>query len=155
MILISVYVLALVVANLLVAWLGPWFSPINAFVFIGLDLAVRDKLHDRWGGRPWKIGLLIVGAGLISYALNRDAGQIAVASAIAFAAAMAADSVVYHWLRDKAWLTRANGSNAAGSLVDSIVFPTIAFGGLLLPIVALQFAAKVFGGAIWAWLLRR
>jgi len=28
-----IYIAVLVAANLLVAWLGPWFSPINAFFF--------------------------------------------------------------------------------------------------------------------------
>ena len=53
------------------------------------------------------------------------------------------------------WLIRANGSNVAGAAVDSIIFPTIAFGALMPHIVAVQFIAKVAGGAIWAWLLSR
>ena len=51
------------------------------------------------------------------------------------------------------WLRRANGSNLAGAAVDSLVFPTLAFGALMPHIVALQFIAKVSGGAIWTWLL--
>jgi hypothetical protein len=39
--------------------------------------------------------------------------------------------------------------------VDSLIFPTLAFGVLMPHIVALQFAAKVAGGAIWASLLQR
>jgi len=36
-----------------------------------------------------------------------------------------------------------------------LVFPTIAFGGLLLHIVALQFVAKIVGGLIWSKILSR
>jgi hypothetical protein len=43
----------------------------------------------------------------------------------------------------------------AGAAVDSLVFPTLAFGVLMPPIIAMQFAAKVSGGAIWAWLISK
>jgi hypothetical protein len=68
---------------------------------------------------------------------------------------MSADTVAYHFLRDKPWMIRSNGSNVAGAAVDSLVFPTIAFGGLLLHIVALQFVAKIVGGLIWSKILSR
>ena len=49
----------------------------------------------------------------------------------------------------------ANGSNVAGAAVDSLIFPTLAFGALMPHIVAMQFAAKVAGGALWTWALRQ
>lgn len=154
---VAIYLASLVIANLLVAKLGPWFSPINSFVLIGLDLSLRDKLHDAWqgGNLTVKIGGLIVAAGLISYLLNPAAGTIALASVVAFCAAMAADSIVYQLLRRQEWMTRANGSNIAGAIVDSLIFPTIAFGSFVPQRVALQFVAKVFGGAVWSLVLRK
>lgn len=154
---IIAYILALVIANLLVAWLGPAFSPINSLVLIGLDLSLRDKLHDAWQGKrlAWRILALIASAGAISYLLNPAAGMIAVASMAAFCAAMAADSIAYQALRRFGWLTRANGSNMAGAIVDSIIFPTLAFSAFVPERVALQFAAKVAGGAAWSFLLRK
>lgn len=153
----GIYIAALVLANLLVAWLGPWFSPINAFVLIGLDLSLRDKLHEQWQNDKLilKMGGLIVVASVVSYLLNPTAGTIALASFVAFALSMIADTIAYHFLRHKAWLIRSNGSNIAGAAVDSIAFPTIAFGGLMLKIVALQFIAKLFGGGIWSFLLTK
>ena len=152
-----IYIAALVVANLLVAWLGPWFSPINAFVLIGLDLSLRDKLHEHWQNNRLllKMGGLIVVASGVSYLLNPAAGSIALASLVAFAFAMTADTITYHFLRKKSWMIRSNGSNVAGAAVDSITFPTIAFGGLMPEIVALQFIAKLFGGGIWSFLLTK
>jgi len=44
---ISIYASAMVLANLSVAAFGPSISPINAFILIGLDLALRDWLHVR------------------------------------------------------------------------------------------------------------
>lgn len=150
--LIVIYISALVVANLLVSHFGPWFSPINAFVLIGLDLALRDHLHDKWRDNrlALRMGGLIASAGLISYLLNPAAGMIAIASVAAFSAAMIVDAIVYQTLIRKRWMVRANGSNASGAAVDSVVFPTVAFGGFMPEIVLMQFAAKVVGGAIWS-----
>jgi hypothetical protein len=36
-----------------------------------------------------------------------------------------------------------------------LLFPTIAFGVLMPEIVALQFVAKVSGGAIWSYVLEK
>ena len=149
-----IYIISLVAANLLVAWLGPWFSPINAFILIGLDLTLRDKIHDKWEGNPIKIGALIVTAGVISYGLNPASGQIAIASVISFCLSMVVDSYVYQKLSNKNWNIRTTGSNVAGAAIDSVVFPTIAFGGLMPEIVAIQFACKVIGGFIWTKIIK-
>lgn len=149
-----IFISALVIANLLVAWLGPWFSVFNSFLLIGLDLSIRDKLHDTWKTHlPIKMGGLILIASGISYLLNPATGMIAIASFVAFALSMVADTLAYHFLRQKQWFIRSNGSNLVGAGVDSLVFPTIAFGGLMPEIVALQFISKVGGGFIWSLLI--
>jgi uncharacterized PurR-regulated membrane protein YhhQ (DUF165 family) len=148
---ITIYAAAMTLANLSVAAFGPWVSPINAFVLIGLDLALRDWLHVRL--KVWQMGALIASTGALTFVLNPAAGQIAVASAVAFTAAALVDWSAFARLRGS-WLFRANGSNVAGAAVDSLVFPTLAFGALMPHIVALQFVAKVAGGALWAWALR-
>jgi queuosine precursor transporter len=149
---VGVFVGAIVAANLLVAHFGPWFSPINAFVLIGLDLSLRDWLHDKWRHELWRVGALIATAGVISYVLNPAAGRIAVASTAAFTIAATVDALVYHRLIDARWLVRSNGSNVGGAAADSIAFPIIAFGWFpgLPAIIALQFGAKVAGGAVWS-----
>lgn len=154
---ILVYVAAIVLANLSIAHFGPWVAPINSFLLIGLDLSLRDRLHDRWRGDLLLVRMftLIATAGAISYALNPAAGHIAVASAVAFMAAAAADALAYQASIRMPWMVRANTSNAAGALVDSIVFPALAFSGLEPSIVVAMFAAKVAGGAVWAWVLSR
>lgn len=149
-----IYIAALISANLLVAFIGPWFSVVNSFVLIGLDLTLRDKLHDKWNGNPFKIGTLIVIAGAISYSLNPASGQIAIASVVAFCLSMVADSFVYQKLKYQPWGKRTIGSNLAGAAVDSITFPTIAFGGLIHEIVAMQFVSKIVGGFIWSKIIK-
>lgn len=149
---ILIYAAAMTLANLSVAAFGPAISPLNAFVLIGLDLALRDWLHIRL--KAWQMLALIVAAGALTYLLNPAAGKIAVASSAAFTAAALVDWATFARLRGS-WLFRANGSNVAGAAVDSLIFPTLAFGALMPHIVALQFLAKVAGGAVWAWVLAR
>jgi uncharacterized PurR-regulated membrane protein YhhQ (DUF165 family) len=145
---IAVYAAAMTLANLSVAAFGPSVTPINAFVLIGLDLALRDWLHVRL--KVWQMGSLIAATGALTYILNPAAGQIAIASAAAFTAAALVDWGAFLKIKGS-WLVRANGSNVAGAAVDSLLFPTIAFGALMPHIVAAQFVAKVAGGALWAW----
>jgi len=157
MIYILMYLTAAVLANLSTSFFGAYASILNAFLFIGLDLTARDKLHDAWHGKHlWaKMFLLIaVGSG-ISYLLNRNAGMIAVASLAAFGVAGLVDAIVYQYLHDKTWMVKVNGSNIFSALADSFVFPTIAFGGFLPLIVLGQFTAKVARGFIWSWIIAR
>lgn len=146
------YAVAMTLANLIVAHFGPWISPINAFFLIGLDLALRDWLHVKL--RAWQMLALISATGALTYVLNPAAGMIAVASACAFSVGALADWTTFANLRGS-WLRRANGSNIAGAAVDSLIFPTLAFGALMPRIVAMQFVAKVAGGALWALVLSR
>jgi len=148
---IAAFAVVLVCANLLVAQFGPSITPILAFFIIGFDLSLRDWLHVRL--RPVQMGALIAATGMITYALNPAAGMIAIASSVAFTAAALVDWTTFAKLRGS-WLYRANGSNVAGAAVDSLLFPTIAFGALMPGIVLAQFVAKVAGGAIWAYLLK-
>lgn len=155
-VLVAVHLVAIVLANLSVAAYGPSVAIVNAFLFIGLDLVTRDKLHEAWQGRGlWvRMACLIFTGSALSYALNKDAGPIAIASFVAFMGASLADLLVYHVLRARGWMERSNGSNLAGAAVDSVLFPLLAFGGLPLGIMAGQFVAKVLGGLVWSWLLR-
>lgn len=149
---IAIYAIAMTLANLSVAAFGPAISPINAFLFIGLDLTLRDWLHVRL--KIWQMGCLILVSGLLTLGLNPATGKIAIASAIAFTAAATIDWSVFARLKGT-WQVRANTSNAVGALVDSLLFPTIAFGVLMPHIIAMQFASKFFGGFLWALILRK
>jgi hypothetical protein len=149
------YLLAITVANLAVVTFGPSITPYTAFLLIGLDLSVRDKLHEQWHGRHlWpRMFALIAAGGLLSWLVNGAAGRIAIASCIAFAAAGAVDALVYHLMRREPWHVKVNGSNVVSAAGDSVIFPSIAFGALLPVVIAGQFVAKVAGGALWSWVL--
>lgn len=158
MIYVAMYLTAIVAANLTVTYFGPAVSVLNAFLFIGLDLTARDALHEQWNGRHLvrNMTLLIAFGSLLSWFLNRDAGQIAIASFLAFAAAAIVDAVVYHRLDGRSRWLKINGSNVPSAVVDSLVFPLVAFGWPpLVGIMAGQFAAKVLGGAVWSVVIVR
>lgn len=149
----AIYIAVICAANLLVAHFGPWITPINAFVLVGLDMVLRDILHERYG--LIRSVLLSAVAGLISYAINPAAGIIAIASVVAFVAASVANAWVYQLLISKPWLKKSNAGNIAAAAVDSGLFPVIAFGSFMPGIVIGQFMAKVGGGFVWSMLLRK
>lgn len=150
---ILIYFSAIVAANFSAFFFGPVSTPFNAFILIGVDMAIRDILHQ-------KIGLIRVlaitfFAAVFSFLINPAGGMIALASVIAFAASGAVDAIVFQKLIHRQWGVKANASNTAGAAVDSVVFPLIAFGGLSVWVVGGQFIAKVIGGFLWTKLLKR
>jgi len=149
--LVGIYLAAIVAANLLAARYGPWATVIWAFLFIGLDLTTRDRLHQVWRNSHLilRMGGLIATGSILSWMLNADAGRIGLASFAAFAISQTVDAVVYHRTGS---ITK---SNIAGAGLDSLIFPTLAFGSLMPWIVAGQFVAKVLGGELWRVVIRR
>jgi uncharacterized PurR-regulated membrane protein YhhQ (DUF165 family) len=148
---IIAYAFAMTAANLLIVKFGVWMSPVNSFFLIGLTLVLRDWLHIRL--KAWQMALLITASGGITYLLNPAAAQIAVASSVAFTLAALVDWAIFAKVTGT-WFKRSNVSNVAGAAVDSVAFPTIAFGVLMPEIVLAQFASKIVGGFIWSYLLR-
>jgi uncharacterized PurR-regulated membrane protein YhhQ (DUF165 family) len=148
---IIAYAFAMTAANLLIVKFGVWMSPVNSFFLIGLTLVLRDWLHIRL--KAWQMALLITASGVITYLLNPAAAQIAIASSVAFTLAALVDWIIFARVKGT-WFKRSNVSNVAGAAVDSVAFPTIAFGVLMPEIVLAQFASKIVGGYIWSVLLK-
>lgn len=154
---VIIFLIAIVTANTTLLLFGPepW-AYINAFLFIGLDFTIRDKLHDVWKVNLWKKMLALIFAGsAISVFFNLEAGQIAIASFLAFLLASSVDAGIYHFLKNRRWLIKSNVSNAGGAVVDSIIFPTIAFGAFLPEIILIQILCKFIGGIVWSILIRK
>lgn len=149
---IAIYAIAMTLANLSVAAFGPIITPLNAFLFIGLDLALRDLLHTKINKKQM-FGLIST-TGLLTYLLAPSAAIIAFASAASFCVAALVDWFVFTKAKGS-WFVKSNKSNIAGAAVDSVLFPTIAFGALLPHIVLMQFVSKILGGLFWSWLLNK
>jgi hypothetical protein len=149
---VLIYLSSIVAANLIAARFGAASTVINAFVLIGLDLTLRDRLHDAWRGNGlvWKMAALIAAGGALSVLVNRDALPIALASCLAFMSATVADAIGYTLLERHGRAVRVNGSNVVSAAIDSIVFLVVAFGWPpLWGIVFAQWLVKVAGGAVW------
>ena len=108
-----------------------------------ISLVVNFILAQVGWGAPWTI-----------------ARNIAIASTIAFFCAGMIDTLVYQILGEKERILRINGSNVASGFVDSLVFPTLAFGilasapineAIMWNVTAQMTAAKIIGGFIWAF----
>tara|TARA_R100000501_G_C2558371_1_gene70069 strand:+ start:39 stop:527 length:489 start_codon:yes stop_codon:yes gene_type:complete len=155
-ILVTLYLGAIIGANLaVVTWGLSAVLPV-AFLLIGLDLTSRDYLHELWQKKLWLKMAILIGVGsLLSWLLNQAAGQVAIASFVAFAMAGIVDTLIYQVLKNKAFIWRVNGSNVFSSFTDSALFLTIAFGSFMPVVILTQFSVKVLGGFVWALLLRR
>lgn len=154
--LVIMYLVAVVVANLIVTQFGTVAVLPVGFLLIGLDLTSRDYLHELWHKHLWLKMALLIGCGsLLSWLLNKDAGQIAVASFVAFVSAGVIDTITYHFLGKRSFLVRVNGSNVFSSFTDSALFLTIAFGVFMPGLILAQFGVKVAGGFLWSLALRK
>lgn len=154
--LVGAWLAAITAANLITAHYGPQASIYNAFWLIGMTLVVRDLLHDAWqDNRVPKMAAMIATGSLLAYLVSPDAGRIGVASGIAFLCAETMDAAIYHAVRRWDWIERSNTSNVAGAAVDSLIFPTIAFGSILWGITVGQFTAKVAGALIFTLAIQK
>jgi queuosine precursor transporter len=154
----ALYVLAAAIANLITAYFGPPAVPFVAFVLVGFVMTTRDRLHDAWQGKNLgvRLGLLIAAGSALSYLINADAANIAIASAVAYAASETVNTLVYKPMlaRGVPWLKRVNAGNLPNAITDSVLFVTLAF-GFAPVVIAWQVAAKVVGGAVWSLVLAR
>lgn len=155
---VALYLGAIVVANFVVAAWGQAALPFTAWVLIPFDLVTRDVLHEKWSKQPggWvaRMIALIATGSVLTAALAWEARQVAIASFVAFLLAGATNALIYHWLRERTRFVRMNTSNAGAAVIDSVVFPVVAFGladtsGWLC---ASQAGSKFFGGLFWSWL---
>lgn len=122
-------------------------------LFAGLAFTFRDLVHDSLG-RWWTLAA-IGGGALLSLVVSDP--FVAVASAAAFTVSELADFAVYAPLRRRNWLGAVAASNGAGTVVDSALFLTIAFGSLaFLPglVVAKLYMTLLAVALLW-WLRQR
>lgn len=154
--LIGLYLIAIVLANLAVTRFGPNSTIIVAFLFIGFNITSRDYLHRMWTtGLVWKMALLIGTGSFISWLVNNASGQIALASFIAFGVSELVDTLVFQRFHQKSFIWQVNGSNLVSSFIDSALFLTLAFGSFMPLLILAQYGAKVSGGTMWVYILKR
>lgn len=152
---IILYLLSFVSANLLVKHFGAhglWFS---SFLLIPFDFVCRCLLHETWKGFRLilYLFLLTVASGILTFIINRDALNIAVASVSGFSAAQVAAGIFYQANKSKSWFFKVNISDLCAIVFDSIVFQYIAFHGINPSVTLGQVVIKFTGGLLWYWII--
>lgn len=154
---VASYLLAIVAANLLVDNFGQAALIVTGFLLIPFDFVARDLLHDRWKGKNHirRIALLILAGAALTCLLNWQAIDIALASIAAFSAGAAINTIAYDLLYHQSRLIRMIKSNALVSVIDSTIFPMIAFAFIDWRLSVLQVVIKTSGAAMWAYLIEK
>jgi uncharacterized PurR-regulated membrane protein YhhQ (DUF165 family) len=134
---------------------GPCLIPVlpglmapSAVLMIGLALVLRDAVHATLGVR-WSIAAIIAGAALSGFLAP---AALVIASAVAFLFSELADLSVYAPMRKRFPASAVFASGVVGSIVDSILFLSLAFGSLQY--LAGQVVGKVWMSILAAVLLR-
>lgn len=105
----------------------------------GLMFVLRDSLQDL-AGRDWTLAAIAAG-GVLSFVVADP--FIALASCVAFLLSELVDLGIYTPLRRRGYVRAAIASNAAGAVVDTVVFLYIAGFGLAMTAVSGQLVAKL------------
>jgi hypothetical protein len=100
---ILVFLVAITLANLSIYYIGPQMAVWNSLVLIGLDLSLRDRMHEKWHGHNLKrnVFLLVLSGAVITLLFNTNSLWICVGSVAAFSLALFGDSYVYEKLFHK------------------------------------------------------
>jgi len=152
---ISIYLIAFVLANLIVLYFGSIGLIFTALFLIPFDFVMRCIFHETWKGIELilKLGLIVIAASLITFVINRNAINIAIASSVGFILAQIFAGIFYQFFIKKSFFVKVNGSDAIGILIDSLAFQLIAFGIINYNILVGQFLLKLIGGFFWYWVI--
>lgn len=152
---ISIYLLAFVLSNFIVLYFGSVGLIFTALFLIPFDFVMRCLFHETWKGFELiaKMMLLVIVAGLITYLINYETKEIALASICGFSAAQLGAGMFYQLTMNEKYFVKVNGSDAIGILMDSIMFQMIAFQIIDWRILLSQFTLKIIGGLFWYWII--
>lgn len=152
---ISIYLIAFVLSNFIVLWFGATGLIFTALFLIPFDFVMRCIFHETWKGKELilKLGSLVLAASILTFIINRETLNIALASSGGFILAQIFAGIFYQIFINRSYFLKVNGSDAIGILVDSLVFQLIAFSVILPEIIVSQFILKITGGLFWYWIL--
>lgn len=149
------YIIMFLIANFLVLKFGKIGIFIASSIFIPFDFVIRCYFQEKWKGKEllFKMGGLILIASFLSYLINYDVKNIAIASFFSFLISQTIAIFIYQILKRKSYLVKVNGSDLIAIITDSIVFQWIAFNVILFEITSTQILIKTIGGIFWYLIL--
>lgn len=149
---ISIYVLIFIIANLIVSFFGPWITPLNALFLISSDMVIRDRIQFK-DGFAWSVVACVI-AGCSTAIINPSAGMIAVASMSSVILSGVGSAIVFKF-KSGCFYRKSLTANVVAAAIDSATFPIIAFGNLMIDVTIAQFIAKTIGTTIILIVMRR
>jgi len=136
---------------------GPCLIPVgfglmapSGVLLIGVALVLRDFVHEQFGAK-FALFAVLIGAAI---SLSVSPAAIAIASAAAFLFSELADWAVYSRLRARGMALAVLASGLVGSVIDSVLFVFIAFGGFDFAAgntLAKIYASIVVAAVIFFW----
>ena len=97
---------------------------------------------------------VVFAAGMISFLINAESKNIAIASFTAIVISCFVDYYVFSKTKGP-WMKKSNTSNFFSGFTDSLIFPLVAFGVLIPDVMVMQWIAKFTGGHIWAIIISK
>jgi uncharacterized integral membrane protein (TIGR00697 family) len=124
-----------------------------------LNLAMLTSLRYVWGG--WLLDVFtrheMVWLQEATAMLIENGWRVFLASFLAIIVAESTDTEIFHYYRDRSWITRVIRSNAISIPVDSIMFNLIAFAGsaffpplILFKVILGEIISKFLVGILYA-----
>ncbi len=152
---ISLYLIAFVLSNFIVLWFGNVGLIFTALFLIPFDFVIRCFFHETWKGKELiiKLGILVLISSVLTFLINQDAFNIALASCVGYVSAQIFAGIFYQIFINKSYFIKVNGSDAVGILIDSVLFQLVAFSFISLEITISQFILKIIGGFFWYYVL--
>jgi uncharacterized PurR-regulated membrane protein YhhQ (DUF165 family) len=132
-----IYLTCVLVAQYTATWIIPLPIPIIGgaitvgLLFFGVTFTARDRVHGLGRKHVYTMIILAVIGSIAETIILGVPFRIIVASAIAITISETADTEVYQRLLNKSWFIRVISSNAISIPLDSLIFASIAFVGLL------------------------
>lgn len=150
-----IYIAMFIIANFLVLNFGKTGILIASSIFIPFDFVMRCYFQETWKGKDlvFRMGGLILIASVISYFMNYEVKEIAIASFFSFLSSQIIAAILYQLLKKRDYLIKVNGSDLFAIIVDSVIFQSIAFGGIAWGITGGQILIKFVGGFVWYLIL--
>lgn len=152
---IPIYLAAFVAANLIVNHCGAYGLWFSSALLIPFDFVCRCIFHETWKGYRLILNLatLTIVSGIITFIVNYQALDIAIASFCGFTAAQIGAGIFYQSNKKASWFYKVNASDLIAIIFDSAVFQIVAFGVMKLDIIGGQIFIKFLGGVLWYLIL--
>lgn len=138
------YLTCVLIAQYTATWIIPVPLPVIGgavtigLLFFGVTFTARDRVHRLGRKHVYTMITLAVIGSIAETIILGVPIRIIVASAIAIALSETADTEVYQRLLNKSWFARVVSSNAVSVPLDSLIFASIAFIGLLPGFVVIK-----------------